>query len=126
MIKTDTFNAASEAAIDQFAYLAQLSLSNLEKLTELGLGAAREGLTLAARHAQTLAGAHDVHEVIAINSAAVEPALKRAYSYSRSAYETAVASNDEVKRAFEKNAAEIGKAAAAAFEGAFKFASFDK
>ena len=42
MIKTDQFALVNEAAIDQFAYFAKLSLSNLEKFTELGLGAARE------------------------------------------------------------------------------------
>jgi len=122
MIKTDQFAAVNEAAIDQFSYFAKLSLSNLEKFTELGLGAAREGLTQATRHAQSLAGARDVHEVIALSSAAVEPALKRAYTYSRTAYETAVSTNDEIKRAFEQNTAELNKAAVAAFEEAFKYA----
>ena len=38
------------------------------------------GLCAASAHAQSLAGAKDVHEVIALNSAVVEPALKRAYA----------------------------------------------
>src|SRR5438132_5826517 len=95
MFKIDQFAAANEAAIEQFSYFAKLSLGNFEKFAELGLGAARESLTQATRHAQSLAGARDVHEVIAINSAAVEPALKRAYAYSRTAYDTAAATNDE-------------------------------
>src|SRR5258706_11493311 len=88
MIKIDQFSAANEAAIDQFSHFAKLSLSNIEKFTELGLGAARESLTLATKHAQSLAGARDMHEVIALNSAALEPALKRAYSNSHTAYPT--------------------------------------
>ena len=122
MIKIDQFAAANEAAIDQFAHFAKLSLGNIEKFTELGLGAARESITQATRHAQTLAGAHDVNEVVAINSAAVEPALKRAYAYSRTAYETAAASNDEVKRVLEQNTAQLNKAAIAALEEALKYA----
>ena len=85
MLKIDQFAAANEAAIDQFSYFAKLSLGNFEKFAELGLGAARESLAQATRHAQSLAGARDVHEVIALNSAAVEPAMKRAYAYSRTA-----------------------------------------
>ena len=122
MIKIDQFSAANQAAIDQFTLFAKLSLGNIEKFTELGLGAARESITQATRHAQTLAGAHDVNEVVAINSAAVEPALKRAYTYSRTAYETAAASSDEVKRVLEQNTAQLNKAAIAALEEALKYA----
>ena len=60
--------------------------------------------------------------MIAINSAAVEPALKKAYAYSRTAYETFAETNDEVKRVFEKQTAEVNKAAIAALEEAFKYA----
>jgi phasin family protein len=122
MLKIDQFTAANEAAIDQFAFFAKLSISNLEKFAELGLGAARESVTQATRHAQSLAGARDVHEVIAINSAAVEPALKRAYAYSRTAYDTAAATSDEVKKVLEQNTAQLNKAAIAALEEALKYA----
>ena len=122
MFKIDQFAAANEAAIEQFAYFAKLSLGNIEKFTELGLGAARESVTQATRHAQSLAGARDVNEAFAINSAAVEPAMKRAYTYSRTAYETAAASSDEVKRVLEQNTAQLNKAAIAALEEALKYA----
>ena len=122
MFKIDQFSAANEAAINQFAQFAQLSLANVERFTALGLDAARESVEQAAAHAQSLAGAKDVTEVIALNSAAFEPVMKRAYAYSRTVYETATESNDEVKRALEKQAAELNKAAVAALEEAFKYA----
>lgn len=122
MFKIDQFTAANEAAITQFTQLAELNLANLEKLTQLGLGAARETVEQATAHAQSLAGAKDVHEVIALNSAALEPVLKRAYAYSRTAYETAADANAEVKRVFEKQTAELNRAAVAAMEEAFKYA----
>ena len=122
MIKIDQFSAANQAAIEQFAHFAELSLGNIEKFTELGLGAARESITQATRHAQSLASAHDVNELVAITSAAVEPAMKRAYTYSRTAYETAAASNGEVKRVLEQNTAQLNKAAIAALEEALKYA----
>lgn len=122
MFKTDQFAAANEAAIDQMSYFAKLSLSNMEKFAELGLGAARDSVEAATKHAQTLASARDVQEMVAINSAAVEPALKKAYAYSRTAYETFAETNDEVKKVFEKQAADVNKAAVAALEEAFKYA----
>jgi phasin family protein len=122
MFKIDQLTAANEAAINQLAQFAQLSLVNIEKFTQLGLGAARESLEQATAHAQSLAGAKDVHEVIAINSAALEPVMKRAYAYSRTAYETAAETNNEVKRAFEAQTAEYNRAAVAALEEAFKYA----
>ena len=122
MIKIDQLTAANEAAIAQFTQFAQLSLANLEKFAQLGLGAARENVEQATAHVQALAGAKDVHEVIALNSAALEPVMKRAYTYSRTAYEAAAETNTEVKRAFEKQAAEYNRAAVAALEEAFKYA----
>ena len=122
MIKIDQFTAANEAAIEQFSYFAKLSLANVEKFAEIGLEAARESVTLATKHAQAVAGARDVQEVIAINQAALEPALKRAYTYSRSAFENAAETGSEVKRVLEKQNAEVQKAAVAALEEAFKYA----
>jgi phasin family protein len=122
MFKIDQITAANEAAINQFTQFAQLSLANVERFATLGLDAARESVEQAAAHAQSLAGAKDVHEVIALNSAALEPVMKRAYFYSRTVYETAAETNNEVKRAVEKQAAEYNKAAVAAMEEAFKYA----
>ena len=122
MFKIDQLTAANQAAIEQFNSLAQLSLANAEKLAEIGLGAARESVTLAADHARALASAKDVHEVLALNSAAIEPALKRAYSASREAFETAAEAQNDVKRAFEKQSQELNRAAVAALEEAFKYA----
>ena len=122
MFKIDQLTAANEAAINQMTHFAQLSLVNLERFAQLGLGAARENVEQATAHAQAIAGAKDVTEVIALNSAAIEPVMKRAYSYSRTAYETAAESNNEVKRAFEKQVADFNKTAVAALEEAFKYA----
>jgi phasin family protein len=122
MFKIDQFAAANEAAINQFTQFAQLSLANTEKLAQLALGAARANVAQATAHAQAIAQAKDVHEVIALNSAALEPVVTRAYAYSRTAYEAAAETNNEVKRAFEKQAAEFNRAAVAALEEAFKYA----
>ncbi len=123
MTKTnEQFAAANQAAVEQFSYFAQLSLANMEKFAEMGLEAARESIVLTTRHAQALAGARDVNDFVAINQAALEPALKRAYNYSRTAFETASETNDEVKRKLEKQTAELNSAAVAALEEAFKYA----
>ena len=122
MLKIDQFAAANEAAIEQFSYFAKLSIANVEKFAGLGLNAARESVALATKHAQSVAGARDVNEVIAINSAALEPALKRAYAHSRTAFEAATETSSEVKRVIEKQNSEFQKAAVAALEEAFKYA----
>lgn len=122
MFKIDQLTAANEAAINQFAQFAQFSLENIEKFAQIGLAASRETVDQATAHAQSLAGAKDVHEVIALNSAALEPMMKRTYAYSRSAYETAAQANAELKRSLEKQSAEYNRAAVAALEEAFKYA----
>jgi phasin family protein len=122
MFKIDQLTAANEAALNQFTHFAQLSLVNLEKFAQLGLAATRASVEQATAHAQALASAKDVHEVIALNSAALEPAMKRAYAYSRTAYESAAEANSEVKRVIEAQSAEYNRAAVAALEEAFKYA----
>jgi len=122
MFKIDSITAANEAAINQFAQFAELSLASAERFAAIGLTAARETVEQASAHAQSLAGAKDVHEVIALNSAALEPAMKRAYVYSRTAYQTAADANAEVKKAFEKQTAELNRATLVALEEAFKYA----
>jgi phasin family protein len=122
MLKIDQFTAANEAAINQLSYFAQLSLANAERFAELTLAASRDAVEQATAHAQSLAGAKDVHEVIALNSAALEPVMKRAYAYSRTAYETTAETNAEVKRVIEKQAAEFNRATVAALEEALKYA----
>jgi hypothetical protein len=52
----------------------------------------------------------------------LEPVLKRAYSYSRTVYETAAETNAEVKKVFEKQASDANKSAVASLEEAFKYA----
>ena len=122
MFKIDQFTAANEAALNQFTHFAQLSLVNIEKFAQLGLAATRDNVEQATAHAQALASAKDVHEVIALNSAALEPVMKRAYSFSRTAYESAAEANSEVKRVIEAQTAEYNRAAVAALEEAFKYA----
>jgi phasin family protein len=122
MFKIDQFTAANEAAISQFNHFAQLSLANIEKFAQIGLAATRANVEQAASHAQAVAGAKDVHEVIALSSAALEPAMKRAYGFSRTAYESAAETNNEVKRVLEAHTAEYNRAAVSALEEAFKYA----
>ncbi len=122
MFKIDQFTAANEAALNQFTHFAQLSLVNIEKFAQLGLAATRANVEQATAHAQAVAGAKDVQEVIALNSAALEPAMKRAYAVSRTAYESAAETNSEVKRVFEAQTAGYNRAAVAALEEAFKYA----
>ncbi len=122
MFKIDQFTAANEAAFNQLAHFAQLSLANMEKFAQLSLGAARDNVEQATAHAQALAGAKDVHEVIALNSAAIEPVVKRAYAYSRTAFESAAETNNEVKRVLEKQASDFNRVAVTALEEAFKYA----
>ncbi len=59
MFKVEQFSTANEAAINQFAHFAQLSLANLEKFAEIGLDAARDSVEQATAHERQVAeGVH--------------------------------------------------------------------
>jgi phasin family protein len=116
------FGSANEAALTQFTHFATLSLANAEKFTALGLGVARESVDQATKHAAALASAKDVHEILALNSAALEPVMKRAYAYSRTVYDAVAETNGEVKAVLDKQVAELNNASVSALEESFKYA----
>jgi phasin family protein len=122
MFKVEQFSFANEAAVNQFNQFAALSLANVEKFAQLGLGITRESVDQATKHAAALSSAKDVHEVLALNSAALEPVMKRAYAYSRTVYDAVAETNGEVKAAFEQQVAELNKSAVSALEESFKYA----
>jgi phasin family protein len=122
MYKIEQFGFANEAAVNQFNYFAELSLANLEKFAQLGLGITRESVDQATKHAAALSSAKDVHEVLALNSAALEPVMKRAYAYSRTVYDAVAETNGEVKAVLEQQVADLKKNAASALEESFKYA----
>jgi phasin family protein len=122
MFKVEQFSFANEAAVNQFNHFAALSLANVEKFAQLGLGITRESVDQATKHAAALSSAKDVHEVLALNSAALEPVMKRAYAYSRTVYDAVAETNGEVKAVIEQQVAELNKSAVSALEESFKYA----
>lgn len=122
MFKFDQFTAANEAALEQFNQFARLSLAGAEQFAAIGLTASRETLEQVSAHARQVAAARDVQEVLALNAAAVEPALQRARVYSRTAIDAATSAQGEARRAFELRANGARKTAVSALEGAFQFA----
>jgi phasin family protein len=122
MYKIEQFGFANEAAVNQFNHFAELSLANLEKFAQLGLGITRESVDQATKHAAALSSAKDVHEVLALNSAAMEPVMKRAYAYSRTVYDAVAETNGEVKAVLEQQVAELNKSTVSALEESFKYA----
>ena len=122
MYKIEQFGFANEAAVNQFNHFAELSLANLEKFAQLGLGITRESVDQATKHATALSSAKDVHEVLALNSAALEPVMKRAYAYSRTVYDAVAETNGEVKAVLEQQVADLNKSAVSALEESFKYA----
>ena len=122
MFKVEQFSFSNEAAINQFNQLAALSLANVEKFATLGMGITRESLDQATKHAAALSSAKDVHEVLALNSAALEPVMKRAYAYSRTMYDAVAETNGEVKAVFERQVADLNNNAVSAMEESFKYA----
>ena len=122
MFKIEQFNFSNEAAVNQFNHFAELSLANVEKFAALGLGITRETVDQATKHAAALSSAKDVHEVLALNSAALEPVMKRAYAYSRTMYDAVAETNGEVKSVFERQVADLNKNTMSSLEESFKYA----
>lgn len=112
----------SRVAVDAATRLSKLSLDSTERLLALQLEFAKESLTEAARSAQTVAGAKDVEELLALRALAAQNAMERLVGYSRSLYEVASEAQSKLGQLAEERMAGFQKAVSDTVDQASKSA----
>ena len=98
-----------KANLETLFGLTSKAMEGVEKLVELNVTASRAALTEAASHTQSLLGAKDVQELLALQSSLLQPMAEKAAAYNRHLYNIASGTSTEFTKTFEAKTAEIQK-----------------
>ena len=103
MLTVDQIAASQKAQFDVLFGLTDKAFQGVEKMVELNLAASKAALNESAQHAHALLSVKDAQELVALQTAAVQPLAEKAAAYSRHVYDITTATsapmNDEVKAA---------------------------
>jgi phasin family protein len=101
MLTAEQVMAANKANVATFFGLTSKAFEGVEKLAELNLAATRALLAETASQTQSILGAKDAQEMLALQSTLMQPLTEKAASYSREAYDIATATGTEFGKAVE-------------------------
>jgi phasin family protein len=112
--------SANKANIESLMTIANTAFASAERLAALNLNTARNLLEDTVTNAKTLMGAKDIQELMNIQAAIAQPTVEKAVAYSRSVYEIASATQEELTKVFEAQFAEANKTMTSALDKAVK------
>lgn len=120
MLTVEQIIAHQKAQVAALFDLSSKALASVEKLNELNLQAAKASLSEGASHAQALLSVKDLHELVTLQNAALQPLAEKAASYSRHLYEIATSMGAEVSKLAEAQTADAQKQFVSAVDNAVK------
>ncbi len=118
----EQFAAANKATVETSLTLANTAFASAERLAALNLNTARTILEDVVANAKALLSAKDVQDLVSLQTTLAQPAVEKAVAYSRSIYEIASQTQEEVAKLIEAQFAEANKNVAVALDQAAKSA----
>ncbi len=116
----EQFAAANKAHVETLLTLANTAFTSAERFAALNLNTARSLLEDTVANAKALLSAKDVQELMNIQASLAQPSVEKAVAYSRSVYEIASQTQEELSKVVEAQFAEINKAMTTALDKAVK------
>ncbi len=107
MLTVEQIMASHKANIETLLGLTSKAFEGVEKIIELNLTASKAALADTRSHAQAMLSAKDAQELIALQSALIQPLAEKSAAYSRHLYDIASGSSAEFSKAFEGQASEV-------------------
>ena len=112
--------SANKANVESILTLANTAFASAERLAALNLNTARTMLEDIVANAKSLMGAKDVQELMNVQATLAQPAVEKAVAYSRSIYEIATQTQEELSKVMESQFAEINRNVTSALDKAVK------
>ena len=112
--------SANKANVETLLTLANTAFASAERLAALNLNTARTLLEESVSNAKSLLGAKDAQDLVGLQSSLGQPAVEKIVAYSRSVYEIATQTQEEISKVFEGQFAELNKNVASALDIAAK------
>jgi phasin family protein len=117
---TEQFASANKANVETLLTIANTAFASAERLAALNLNTARAMLEDSVASAKALLGVKDVQQLIAMQTTLAQPAVEKAVAYSRSVYEIATQTQEELSKVVEGQFSEINKNVSSALDKAAK------
>ena len=117
---TEQFASANKATVETMLTVANTAFASAERLAALNLNTARAMLEDSVANAKALLGVKDVQQLIAMQATLAQPAVEKAVAYSRSVYEIATQTQEELSKVVEGQFSELNKNVASALDKAAK------
>jgi phasin family protein len=116
----DTLTSAQKANLQAAEGLATKAYASAEKLVELNLAATKAAVSESFSHMQALMGAKDIKDVVALQTAFLQPMAGKSAAYLQHVQSIATDSTSEFTSTMETKLAEAQKSLGAAVEGLTK------
>jgi phasin family protein len=111
---------ANKANVETLLTIANTAFASAERLAALNLNTARSLLEESVTNAKALLAAKDAQELLGLQSSLAQPAVEKVVAYSRSVYEIASQTQEELSKVVEAQFAELNKNVGAALDKAAK------
>jgi phasin family protein len=101
MLTVEQIMASHKANVETLLGLTAKAFEGVEKIVELNLNASKAALAQTSEHAKALLSVKDAQELIALQSAMLQPLAEKSATYSRHLYDIASGSSAEFSKTFE-------------------------
>jgi phasin family protein len=116
----DTLAAAQKTHLQAAEGMANQAYAGAEKFVELNMAASKAALSESFAHMQALMGAKDVKDVVALQTAFVQPLAAKSAAYIKHAQTIATEGSADMTKAVQTQVADAQKALNEAVEGLAK------
>jgi phasin family protein len=120
MLTVEQILAAQKANAETLFGLTTKAFEGVEKLVELNVTASKLALQEAGETAQSMLGAKDAQELLALQAALFQPLAEKTAAYSRHLYDIAAGTGAEFGKQFEGQVADVQKKFLAVVDNAAK------
>ena len=112
---TEQLANANKANVETLLSIANTAFASAERLAALNLNTARAMLEDSVANAKALLAVKDVQQFVSMQSTLAQPAIEKAVAYSRSAYEIATQTQEELTKVVESQFSEINRNVAVSY-----------
>ncbi|HEY1092814.1 MAG TPA: phasin family protein, partial [Burkholderiaceae bacterium] len=120
MLTPEQIVAANKANVETLFGLTTKAFEGVEKLVSLNLQVAKTALEEVSSNAQAAMSVKDAQELLALNTALLQPSAEKAAAYSRHLYDIAAATQAEVAKVAEAQVSDAQKKFGALVDNAVK------
>lgn len=120
MLTAEQLLANQKAQLETLFTLGAKAFEGVEKLVELNLQTAKTTYEEAAEHARAMLAVKDAQELVALQTALLQPVAEKAAAYSRHVYDIAQSTGAEVGKLTEGQTSEAQKKFLAVVDNAVK------